>query len=115
MICAPRSAITFVQNGPATRSLNSPFLRLVRDQLGIIPSSRNSNQPCTVLALHTSSSCSLPLSYRNGQHPYRFMVLPAIGKFAIEGDVNRWRELWQTFFLGLVCHSTDAERLATLL
>jgi len=43
------------------------------------------------------------------------MVLLAIGKFAIEGDVNRWRELRQTFFLGLVCHSTDAERLATLL
>jgi hypothetical protein len=43
------------------------------------------------------------------------MVLPAAGKFAIEGDVNRWRELRRTFFFGLVCHSTDAERLATLL
>src|SRR5688572_9344424 len=98
MTCAPRSAITFVQNGPATRSLNSTILRLVRDPLGIIPSSRNSNQPCTVLALHASSSFSLPLSYRNGQHPHRFMALLAIGKFAIEGDVDRWRELRQTLF-----------------
>jgi len=43
------------------------------------------------------------------------MVLPAAGKFAIEGDVNRRRRLRQTFFLGLGCHSIDAERLATLL
>jgi hypothetical protein len=43
------------------------------------------------------------------------MVLPAIGKFAIEVDVNRRRELRQAFFLGLVCHSIDAGRLATLL
>ena len=25
------------------------------------------------------------------------MVLPAVGKFAIEGDVNRWRKFRQTF------------------
>jgi hypothetical protein len=41
--------------------------------------------------------------------------LPAAGKFAIEGDVNRWRKLRQTFCIGLVYHSTDAGRLAILL
>ena len=43
------------------------------------------------------------------------MALPVAGKFAIEGDVNRWGKLRQTLFLGLVCHSTDAGRPATIL